>query len=554
MENDKKVLISAIGINVYDEVTYHFQNKQFTTPLPLAVIAASFNVDEILILGTKEALDEERPHYEQLLGELNKYHLQEKFHPLEIGALNTREEFWQAFQTITAYPSFKRGALELFVDLTFGYRIQPMLIFLASYFLNETVPGVKIKKVFYGMNMAKPPHILDMTELVYLLDWLKSAQMFVQGGSAKSLVHNISQICGYEFQEVAASFSEFADAYAFNYVSDLKQKAANFQKEYGNKNFKRSIRSQFPVFELLNPFLARFINSFSTEDELAMQLGAAHRNFEDAAYSRSVIILREVYITFFMSILNLNNNDDRKRVEEVLINRVYFALFNEDEATSISETDKREAQETYRILVDFFGENMMREYYRNWGAIREMRNNSGHIRILARGEKKKYYTKFERLKEDLKKYLESSKNLFEQMDKKFNSDKDNANLFRKTLLEKLKDKAEKKLFVIVNEGVHPILPQLKAQFGGQINAEVLTSGNVDLDAETEIANKCMALAQKYHDYAIYLVPSGYPYMAVAAYNSLQQTLARHPVWLQFDRESGQYKEKNLDPRKLLDEK
>jgi len=109
---------------------------------------------------------------------------------------------------------------------------------LAAYFLNETVEPVELKKVYYGMDKAEPPRILNITELLYLLDWLKSVQMFTQGGSAKILADNISYICQKDFQDVAKSFREFADAYAFNYVSDLKQKAANFQKEYNNKNFR----------------------------------------------------------------------------------------------------------------------------------------------------------------------------------------------------------------------------------------------------------------------------------------------------------------------------
>ncbi|GEM_PF-3349629 len=112
---------------------------------------------------------------------------------------------------------------------------------------------------------------------------------------------------------------------------------------------------------------------------------------------------------------------------------------------------------------------------------------------------------------------------------------------------------ETKLFIIVNEGLHPIVPALQDQFGRQITVEVLTRGNVPMDAEKIIAQKCRTLAEKYRDYQIYIVPSGFPYLAVAAYNVLQQTLARHPIWLQYDRESGKYLKKNLDPRKLLTE-
>ncbi|HID38345.1 MAG TPA: hypothetical protein EYP36_02380 [Calditrichaeota bacterium] len=405
MEKGKKLLLTAIGAphNGYEEVNWTMQEEKketINTPLPLVAIASQWKVDEILILGTPEALDEKRPHYRQLLRELERFALQDRFHPMEIGALNTRDEFWQAFKTIIDYPLFKqREKVTLFVDLTFGYRIQPILIFLAAYFLNETVEPVELKKVYYGMDKAEPPRILNITELLYLLDWLKSVQMFTQGGSAKILADNISYICQKDFQDVAKSFREFADAYAFNYVSDLKQKAANFQKEYNNKNFRKNVRNEFPVFDLIHPYVNSFIKSFLDEDEVSMQLNAAKRNFEDEAYARAVIILREVYVTFFMTALNLTTNEERKDVEEILINRIYFSLFSKGDVKSVSETDKKEAQDHFQLLVRCFGQESLDRYYENWGGIRELRNNSGHIRKIDRGDKNNYYSKFESLKE-----------------------------------------------------------------------------------------------------------------------------------------------------------
>lgn len=551
-KNKKRILITAIGAppHGYKEVNWQFKGKEIPTPLPIIAIASVYKVDHILILGTKEALDEKRVHHQQLQQELKKYQLNEKISSLEIGALNSREEFWQAFEAVANNMLFKIEEVELYVDLTFGYRIQPMLIFLAAYFLNETAQNVKLKKVLYGMDKAQPPHILDMTELVYLLDWLKGVQMFVQGGSAKVLSNNFDKICGHEHKKVAHAFLEFTDAYAFNYIADIKQKAANFQKEYKNKYFRREVRNKFPIFELIHPYFLDFINSFIDDNEIEMQLKAAQRNFEDNAYSRAVLILREVYITFFMSALGLQGNDDRKKVEDVLINRIYFTFFNKDEQNKIPDSDKEKAQRVYEILNTVFGEELLNILYENWGGIREIRNTSGHIRNIQRGDKKEFYSKFDQLKAELNNYLQTTEKLLRKMQEKLPLTKERSELLKSFLQEELN---LKNLFIIVNEGLHPILPKLKEQFGEHIHVEVLTAGNVELYAEKEIAQKCKTLAEKYHDHKIYLVPSGFPYLAVAAYNVLQQTLARHPIWLQYDRESGKYLEKNLDPRKLIKE-
>ncbi len=42
-----------------------------------------------------------------------------------------------------------------------------------------------------------------------------------------------------------------------------------------------------------------------------------------------------------------------------------------------------------------------------------------------------------------------------------------------------------------------------------------------------------------------------PYLITIVYNTLWQMTSKHPIYLQYDRETGEYKEKILDPRKFL---
>ncbi len=544
-KNKKKILITAIGAppHGYTEVNWQFKGKEIPTPLPIIAIASVYEVDHILILGTKEALDEKRVHHQQLQQELKKYQLDEKFSFLEIGALNSREEFWLAFETVAQNRLFKKEEVELYVDLTFGYRIQPMLIFLAAYFLNETAQNVKLKKLLYGMDKAQPPHILDMTELVYLLDWLKGVQMFVQGGSAKALMENIKEISKKHFPDVANSFEDFTDAYGFNYVSYLKEKANTFKKHFNNKKFIFYAKENYPVLSLIAPFINDFVKIFTIEDKLTMQLQTAKRNFEDNAYSRSIMILREAYITMLTKAFSYTRNKDRQKIERLLINRVFWYRTERKDKPDLSPKELYLAKETYKTLSDIFDEESISQFYDNWEQIREIRNGAGHIKNINKGNQ----IDFSDLKKILADYLKKTENLFNYMRQFFPECQAN----KRKIEMLLKGELESKLFIIVNEGLHPILPKLKEQFGEHIHVEVLTAGNVHLDAEKEIAQKCKTLAGKYHDHKIYLVPSGYPYLAVTAFTVLQQTLARYPIWLQYDRERGRYIEKNLDPRNLI---
>ncbi len=120
----------------------------------------------------------------------------------------------------------------------------------------------------------------------------------------------------------------------------------------------------------------------------------------------------------------------------------------------------------------------------------------------------------------------------------------------------LKDISEKsgspsRLYLIVNEGVHPIVEDLKRQFGADIRYEVVTRGNVSLDEEAAIARRVKEILQKHHGAEFVIVPSALPYLITVVYNTVHQITSKHPIYLQLDREKGRYVEKLLDPRKML---
>lgn len=296
---------------------------------------------------------------------------------------------------------------------------------------------------------------------------------------------------------------------------------------------------------------------FINDDKLAVQLKAVRKNMLDGAFSRSVIILRETYITLLMDVFGLTTNLDREKVERVLINRVYWYLTEDIEKPVLSEFEISLAKDTLEILTAVFGKKAIQTFFKEWGEIRKIRNGAGHVKNIVIEKKKRsiegasdessFYNKFKDLRKELEAHIEQTDLLFGEMIKQ----KPVAKNFNNEIRLLLDNKKDSRLFVIVNDGVHPVLKGLQMQYGNDIKYKILTSGNTSMDAEKEIAFKCRQISEEYPNFTFYLVPSGFPYLAVAAYNVLQQSLSKHPVWLQFDRDSGKYLEKNLDPRKLL---
>ncbi|RMD89833.1 MAG: hypothetical protein D6813_10055, partial [Calditrichaeota bacterium] len=64
-----------------------------------------------------------------------------------------------------------------------------------------------------------------------------------------------------------------------------------------------------------------------------------------------------------------------------------------------------------------------------------------------------------------------------------------------TLYEKSNDAP--RLYLIVNEGVHPIMEDLKQQFGENIEYEVVTRGNVTLEEEAQVARRVKEILEKH---------------------------------------------------------
>lgn len=419
-----------------------------------------------------------------------------------------------------------------------------MLTFLSAYYLDTLNEDIFLEKLYYCMDKANPPEILDMTDIIDLLQWIAGAQMFVAGGSAALLLNKVRQMTGHEFSELAVSFENFTDAYAFNYVSHLPLKARDFEKKFNSKEFKSFIKEKYPQVELIQPYLERFIKLFLNTNKLEMQLDSAQKNFEDRAYSRSVIILREAYITCMMEAFAFTKNKDREEIEKKVINAVYWTRSNDPDKPRFSEKEIQRSAKIEQMLIRIFGESLVEQYFNNWGSIRKMRNAAGHIKNI---DEHQDIIDFVKQKEELKSYIQDSRVLFSEM-KKYFSDSHKLKEEIKTLFN---DRKLKQFFIIVNEGLHPILPSLFQQYGEGIRYEILTTGNVGMNEEMQIAGKVHQIALKNDSCQFYVVPSGYPYLAVTVYNVLQQTLSRHPIWLQYDRESNQYLEKNLDPRYLI---
>src|SRR6476661_2069427 len=107
---------------------------------------------------------------------------------IDIPTGNDTAQMWQIFTIITEH--IERGDRVIF-DITHGLRSLPFLVFLFAAYL-KTAKQVIIKAIYYGAFDLKSENnglapIIDLSEFVYMIDWIAASNQFVETGDARQL-------------------------------------------------------------------------------------------------------------------------------------------------------------------------------------------------------------------------------------------------------------------------------------------------------------------------------------------------------------------------------
>ena len=115
------------------------------------------------------------------------------------------------------------------------------------------------------------------------------------------------------------------------------------------------------------------------------------------------------------------------------------------------------------------------------------------------------------------------------------------------------NKNVKKLFLISNQGLHPIENKLKRQFGSEINIEIITTGNVELNMRYAefVAKKVNDIILKNDIDEIYIIWSGMPIYNNVVYNVCKDSLNKNPIYLVWDKNVSKYVEFDINSRRLV---
>jgi CRISPR-associated DxTHG motif protein len=321
------IAISFLGTGDYKEVTYFDMelNKTFRSKYFTSVLANIYNPNTIYLVLTPEA---KAKHADALNRECS-------FNPILVPFGKSTGEIWEMFSTITeAIPENE----ELIIDVTHGFRSQPMLALSMAFFL-RTVKNIKIKKIIYGAyeaieNDLAP--IFDITTLINILDWTSAVDNFIKFGNAKHLKIILAELqkkIKFEREKITSvkSFGNLMNDITQSLSFIRPQELSKFSKELPQKlnavkNDIESIPEVKPLHFLLNKIPESFSNlviedqNIFTDAGFKMQANMIKYYLETEQYVQAITLSREVVVSLMCRRHNSTclEKDTRENAEETL--------------------------------------------------------------------------------------------------------------------------------------------------------------------------------------------------------------------------------------------
>lgn len=274
---------------------------------------------------------------------------------------------------------------EIYFDITHSFRSLPMYEFLTIEYLKATrQKNFKIGLISYGMfevskaNNNKTP-IVDMTQIVDILEWIKAVEEFNKFGTAyllQELLDKSPDMFDLSKEE-RKMFRFLGDAISVNQTKDFKKLVEGCYKL--NKN---------DCSKVINSVVAQI--------------------FKDISDRFSECTNDEILLLFELALWNL----EKKRYLNGAVIAVESVLFYIEQLTGKSRDYLRDAVVKIKVQSD-----IVRNFLNLYNSIRKTRNNLCHMNLISQTELDKFI-------EDIKGLRTIYKNRFKDNDVSQNALKD----------------------------------------------------------------------------------------------------------------------------------
>lgn len=545
----KRVLISVIGSpknpeRHYARVTYQLGTHQYTTRLLFQPLLKHYLVDEYFLLGTEESIWDK-------VNETRKSKCCE-YHKVIIPFGRNNDEIWKIFETIINLPL---SDVEVIFDITHGFRAIPMAIFLALYYFKSVRKDIHIKHVLYGNYEARDPNtniapVIELSSYLEMMDWIDAAKRFIQYGDANQF------LCMPEINENEAlknwttQFKQLSYNLQLNYISQVTYRASMLRNAT-TKSIKEALQQITPYGLLKRPVSDQLAYFTEKTTDWEHQWKVADWFYENRQYSQSVIVLREMLLTFTCDFMGWKNNR-KTREEKASYLHTYLIYHNNRNMLrrfKISDDRCIRIDSMANQVSEIIDVTVFNEWCDLIKSVQDARNNIGHAMIKAKHSDKNIDPLADI--EKIQSWISISSEIMKHI---WSMDQKKKNQVAKTLEAIYNigvNNARERLFIIVNAHLHPILDVLRNQYGKNLKYAIVSHGNVGTKKENELARRVQEIINEHRDFEYVVVPGGMNYMVTVVYGTIFKITNKHPLFLHYNAGTKQYEEKNLDPRDLL---
>jgi CRISPR-associated DxTHG motif protein len=348
----KKIILAFLGKNKLDEVTWElgsfipFRTKFF----PLA-LQNWFPDYELKLALTKEA---QATHKEELKQQISN--IEQCILDIPSGA--NEQELWAAFSAlIDAVPE----QAELILDITHGFRSQPLFAFVAASYL-QVVRKVSIKGVYYGAfdvvdkSSPLPRPVFDLLPTLTLLRWASAGNSFLSYGDGAELrnllIDENKRIGSKTLKDFGNNLNNFTSALELLRPNETAEAATKLSQNLQDLPKDSSFQTIQQPLGLLLDSIDRRVQTFNPASFLAKALAMLRFYQETQQPTQAILAAREALVSIACVRLGVQPNSDyatRKRAE-----------------TSF---------DTWQLS----GNDSERELAALWSEVRPLRNKIGHV-------------------------------------------------------------------------------------------------------------------------------------------------------------------------------
>jgi hypothetical protein len=202
----KRILVSVLGTGHYDATTYHLGGESLRTRLQGQLLWRILNPDAIVVCGTQECWTTKRDYPPEEGGPQSNWNLLQGLAEGEGRKETLHQVTWATAldpeALLANHLKLRKTLLDLappweavaiHLDLTHGFRIQPMALLLSvrlycALARREGLAGPRLAGAYYGaFDGQADTDLVDVTELITTLDWISGLETWLDTGVSSGL-------------------------------------------------------------------------------------------------------------------------------------------------------------------------------------------------------------------------------------------------------------------------------------------------------------------------------------------------------------------------------